>query len=70
MLTYIGKQRALSLDIWISPNLCLILGERQCVSLLRSAWEKYKRLGKLASVRSVMVRYTEPETHCCGFESD
>ena len=44
MHTYIGKQRALSLDIWISPSMCMSLGERQCVALLRSAWENYKCL--------------------------
>jgi len=37
----IGKQRALSLDIWLIPNMCVILGKRQFVALLRSAWEKY-----------------------------
>jgi len=36
----ICKQRALSLDVWPSPMLCVILGERQFIALLRSAWEK------------------------------
>jgi len=40
----IGKHRALSLDIWLSPNMCVILGKRQFVALLISAWEKYKCL--------------------------
>ena len=40
----IGKQRALSLDIELSPNMCVILGERQFVALLRSTREKYKCL--------------------------
>ena len=38
---YIGKPRVLSIVIWLSPNKCVILGERQFVTLLRSAWEKY-----------------------------
>ena len=33
-----------SLDIWLSPNMCVIVGEIQFVALLRSAWEKYKCL--------------------------
>ena len=37
----IGKQRALSLDIWMSPSMCVILGEIRFVALLKSAWEKY-----------------------------
>ena len=39
-LISIGKQRALSLDIWLSPNMCVGLRERQCVALLRSAYRR------------------------------
>jgi len=40
----IGKQRALSLGIWLSPIMCVILEERQFVALLRRVSEKYKYL--------------------------
>ena len=41
---YIGKQRALSLDVWLSPIMCVILGETQFAAFLRSACEKYQCL--------------------------
>ena len=39
-----SRWTALSVDILLSPNMYVMLGERQCVALLRSAWEKYKCL--------------------------
>ena len=34
----------LSLDMWLSPSICVILGERQFVALLIRTWEKNKCL--------------------------
>ena len=31
--TFIGEQGALSLDIWLIPNVCVILGDIRCVIL-------------------------------------
>ena len=34
----------LSLDMWLSPSICVILGERQFIALLIRTWEKNKCL--------------------------
>ena len=63
----LGKQRALSLDIWISPNLCVILRERQFISSLIYI---FLNVQVACECPCEMVRYTEPETRRYRFELD